>query len=179
MKKDDENMISDLWIPPDEKYQVTRPGVPHPDKEGCEDKRTPFRTNFSSKTRFGSRYVRYTGVSGIVIDAFDYKRFREYVREKIFDGESLKKEVYEQKKEDFLKKLTNHCPHVHVPYKPTSQVIDYALSIIWPGQSWSSISLFRGNGLNHRRLSLFHTDRFQALSSKHMDFFFAGLLCYH
>ena len=145
---------SDLWVDP----AISLGPVPEPDEAGsrlCP----PFVTG--PKTRDG-RHTISTGRSGILVDEIDFHLFQDYVEEHLFEAEAAKKKAHREKVKAQKSGKTDHVPVDHVPYRPTSQVIDFGLSILWPGQTYSSITLFRGR--TSRRLSAFHTERFHALA---------------
>lgn len=86
---------------------------------------------------WGGVPVVHTGISGVVVDARDFKVWEEYVHEKIFPAQ---------------KKLSGTA-------------LAMAIAMIWPDQSYTSLKIFRGT--SKRKLCEFHTTRIRALSGKY------------
>jgi hypothetical protein len=125
-----------------------------------------------SKEGDRSRHIISTGISGIVIDRDDFMTFKEYVTENVFNAEPSRKAAAYKKKAAFKKLKRKRDAQPHVPFNPTSLALDFAISIIWPGQSFASISLFRGE--NTRRLAVFHKHRFDAVAGNNLTMTFVS-----
>lgn len=115
-----------------------------------------------ARLRVKGREVISVGVGGIFVDRKDYDAFLAYVTENVLDGEAEKAKEHKKKMAAYKSGHTKHSPLPHVPFRPTSQAVEFGISLIWPSQSFASINLFRGP--TERRLGDFHHQRFHALA---------------
>jgi hypothetical protein len=145
----------DLWVN-EETGEPLHP-VPVPDPARAQG-RTPFATFVLPN---GLQVVS-VGRGGLLVNAEDYFAFVEYVENNILEREAEKAAEYARKLKAYKAGTSQRDPVKHVPFKPTPQALDFGMSLLWPSQSFASITLFRGR--TSRRLGPFHQERFQALA---------------
>lgn len=154
-------MAADLWEDPETGQSLSPP--PLPDAEASEGITQFGRLRI---TRNGvQRQVANLGFGGILVDWADFKKFLDYLDKNIFEEEQEKVVAHKQKVQAKRRGSTHHQPMPHTPFRPTSQSLDFGISLLWPSQSFASITLFRGPA--HRRLGEFHHQRFRALAGQH------------
>ena len=148
-------VAADLWVDEKTGLPLSPPPVPDPTKAA----EVPA---FASGLMLNGRDVVNVGVGGIFVDRNDYDAFIAYVTENMFEAEAEKAKEYKRKLAAYKIGQSKHSPLPHVPYRPTSQAVEFGISLIWPSQSFASINLFRGP--TERRLADFHHQRFHALA---------------
>lgn len=84
----------------------------------------------------------HTGISGVVVDARDFKVWETYVRGELFPKHGPKE------------------------IKLHGLALRLAIAMIWPDQSYTSLRVFRGP--SKKKLCEFHTTRIQALCGEYI-----------
>jgi hypothetical protein len=146
----------DLWV--DEVTGETLNPPPVPDSAVAEG-----MPAFGILRRDGVE-VYNVGVGGLFVNRHDFDSFTSYVEENILSVERDKAKQYAEKIKAWSKGGIQRKPHVHLPFSPTSLALDFGISLLWPNQTFASITLFRGR--TNRRLGEFHHARFRALAGQ-------------
>ena len=157
----------DLWIVDEDTGETLNP-PPRPDAAAA-DGMPPFAVHVQDGVE-----VVNVGVGGLFVNRRDFKMFSSYVEENILEVEDSLSKRYKEKMTLYLNRKINRKPQAHMRFQPTSQALDFGIALLWPNQTFASITLFRGR--TNRRLGEFHHQRFRALGGQLIISF---CLCMH
>ena len=118
------------------------------------------RAVFKNRIRVGGREVLNTGVAGILVDYEDFCRWEKRICEDVFDSA----DDDEGQNSSNQRKAGRRRRPAAAAYILRPWILEFALGMLWPSQSFASISLFRGP--TNRRLGEFHIQRFHAMSGE-------------
>lgn len=114
---------------------------------------------FKSRIRVRGREVLNTGVAGILVDYEDFCRWQIRICEDVFDSADD-----DEGRNSSNRRKAGRRRRPAAAYTLRPWILEFALGMLWPSQSFASISLFRGP--TNRRLGEFHIQRFHAMSGE-------------